>query len=226
MTTTTSTKHDSQIKSDVLNELKWDPTVDETEVGIQVRAGLVTLSGEVSSYPKRLAAREAAHRVHGVLDVVDNMKVRIPAGWARTDQDIARAIRHCLEWDVLVPDERVASTVSDGVVTLEGSVDTLTPRIDTERAVQRITGVREVINHITVLPRPADPGLIKEQIEGALERQAQREARRIGIDVHGGVVTLTGSIRSWSERNVIERVAGAATGVHRIDDRTVVDPYC
>lgn len=221
---TGTTKHDSQIKADVLSELKWDPTVDETEVGVQVRAGLVTLTGQVSSYPKRLAARDAAHRVHGVLDVVDNMEVRIPSRWERTDQDVARAVRHALEWDVLVPDERIVSTVSGGTVTLQGTVDTWTQRGDAERAVQHITGVRGVVNLIVAAARPVDPTLVRDQIEGALERQAQREARRIGVEVRGGVVTLSGSVRSWSERNAIERVALSTAGVSRVDDRTVVDP--
>jgi hypothetical protein len=86
-----TTKSDSQIKTDVNNELKWDPRIDEAEVGVQVKNGIVTLTGNISAYPKRLAAIEAAHRVYGVLDVVDEMKVRIPSFWERTGQDIASA---------------------------------------------------------------------------------------------------------------------------------------
>ncbi len=222
---TLTTRSDSQIKSDVLSELKWDPNVDETEVGVQVKGGVVTLTGTIDAYPKKMAARDAAHRVFGVLDVVDELKVKIPTVWERTDEDVARAVRHALTWDVLVPDERITSTVSGGVVTLQGGVDTWTQRDDARRAVQRLTGVRSIVNQITVAGPAVDPASIKRQIEGALERQAEREAKRIGVAVRDGVVTLSGTLRSWGERNAIERVVTYAPGVKDVVDRTTVDPY-
>ena len=223
--TIATTKSDAQIKTDVLKELKWDPSVDETEVGVQVKDGIVTLTGNISAYPKKLAARDAAHRVWGVLDVVDDMKVRIPTAWERTDEDMAKAVRNALKWDVLVPDDNITTTVSNGTVTLQGSVNTWMQRYDTERCVQRITGVKGVINQITVAAPQVDPTKIKREIEDALERQTEREAKRIGVAVRDGVVTLTGSLRSWGEKNAIERAASYAPGVRRVDDRTTVDPY-
>ncbi len=223
--TIATTKSDAQIKTDVLNELKWDSTVDETEVGVQVHNGIVTLTGNISAYPKKLAARDAAHRVWGVLDVVDDMKIRIPTIWERTDEDVAKAVRNALKWDVLVPDDKITTTVSNGTVTLQGSVNTWMQRYDTERCVQRLTGVKGVINQITVAGPQVDPTKIKREIEDALERQTEREAKRIGVAVRDGVVTLTGTLRSWGEKNAIERAAYYAPGVRRVDDRTTVDPY-
>lgn len=219
-------KSDAQIKADVLQELRWDATVDETEVGVQVHDGIVTLTGNMSSFPKRLAARDAAHRVFGVLDVVDNTQVRIPSAWVRPDEDIAKAVRHALQWDVLVPDEKITSTVTSGTVVLQGSAESWAQRADAERAVHRLTGVKNVVNQILVNVTPVHPTKIKHDIEEALERQAEREAKRIGVTVYDGVVTLTGAVRSWSERNAIERVAGYAPGVRRVEDKTTVDPYC
>jgi osmotically-inducible protein OsmY len=223
--TIATTKADHQIKADVLNELRWDSTVDETEVGVQVKDGIVTLTGNISAYPKKLAARDAAHRVHGVLDVVDDMKIKIPLIWERTDQDVASAVRNALKWDVLVPDDRVTSTVSNGTVTLQGNVDTWMQRYDAENAVHRLTGVKSVTNQINVKAPSIDPATIKRQIEEALERQTEREAKRIGVSVRDGVVTLTGALRSWGEKNAIVRAAYYAPGVSRVDDRTTVDPY-
>ena len=223
--TTAIMKTDSQIKMDVLNELKWDSRVDETDVGVQVREGVVTLVGTVDVYAKKIAARESAHRVHGVLDVVDELQVKIPGIGARTDTDVARAVREALEWDAFVPDEDVKSTVSLGIVTLQGAVQSWSQRADAERAVRGLTGVRGVINQITVTAKPIDSIKIKNEIEEALQRQAEREARRIGISVKDGVVTLTGRIRSWAEKNAVDRVVGFAPGVRRVDDRLIVDPY-
>jgi osmotically-inducible protein OsmY len=223
--TTAIIKSDSQIKADVLNELKWDSRIDETDVGIQVRDGTVTLVGTVDVYAKKIAAREAAHRVHGVLDVVDELQVKVPGVGARTDGELARAVRDGLQWDAFVPDEKITSTVSLGIVTLEGMVQTWTQRADAERVVRGLAGVRGVINQITVAAKPVDPTRSKNEIEDALERQAEREARRIGVVVKDGVVTLTGRIRSWAEKNAIDRVVGFAPGVRRVEDQLIVDPY-
>jgi osmotically-inducible protein OsmY len=223
--TTATIKTDSQIKADVLAELKWDPTVKETDVGVQVHDGVVTLTGNVSSYAKKLAGRRAAHRVHGVLDVADDLTVKIPSAWERTDEDLAKAVRHTLKWDVLVPDERITTTVSNGTVTLQGNVDTWSHRSDAERAVHRLTGVRNVVNQIAVTGKPVDPTQIKRQIGEALERQAEREAKRISIDVRDGAVTLTGTVRTWVEKNAIEKTVAFSPGVSRVNNKITVDPY-
>ncbi len=223
--TTAIIKSDSQIKTDVLNELKWDSRVDETDVGVQVREGIVTLVGNVDVYAKKIAAREAAHRVHGVLDVVDELQVKVAGVGGATDTEIARAVRDALEWDAFVPDEKITSTVSLGIVTLEGVVPTWSQRADAERVVRGLSGVRGVINQITVMAKAVDSSRIKADIEEALERQAEREARRIGVSVKDGVVMLTGRVRSWVEKDTIDRVVGFAIGVKRVDDRLIVDPY-
>lgn len=225
MPTTIASRTDAQLTADVIRELKWDPRVDETEVGVRVRDGIVTLTGHVGAYPKKLAARDAAHRVYGVLDVVDEITVRLPALLVRTDEDIAKAVRSTLKWDVLVRDDQITTTVSNGIVTLNGTVDSWSARHDVEQAVYRLTGVRSVVNQITVGAVAIDAARIKQEIEDALERRAEREAKRIGVSVRDGVVTLTGTLRSWGEKNAVERVASYACGVRRIDDRTTVDPY-
>ena len=223
-TTTAPVRTDAELQSDVLNELACDSTVDATEVGVQVKRGVVTLAGAIPSYPKKLAAVEAAHRVRGVLDVVNQLVVRIPSAWERTDERLATSVREALKADVLVPDERISSTVSDGVVTLEGRVEAWPQRVHAEQAIQRLIGVKGVVNLISVARNGARADEIKRLIDGALRRQADREAERIEVAVADGVVTLTGTVRSWAERNAIERAAQFAPGVRRVDDRTVLDP--
>ena len=172
-------KTDAQIHHDVLEELKWDSRVDETEVGVQVASGVVTLTGSVTSWAKRVAAQEAAHRVIGVLDVANDIKVKAAGGLARTDTEIAQAARRALEWDVFVPEAKITSTVTDGWVTLEGAVDTWSQRNAAERAVRNLSGVKLVLNKITVKPTKPVPEDVRRAIEQALDRRAEREARRI-----------------------------------------------
>ena len=122
-------KSDKEIQTDVMRELDWDPQIDAVEVGVQVKDGMVTLTGNVATYAKKLAAKRAAHRVNGVLDVVNNLSVEIPDRHKRTDQEISKAVRTALEWDVLVPDTRVHSTISNGHVMLEGEVESLADKM-------------------------------------------------------------------------------------------------
>lgn len=218
-------KTDTRVRSDVLSEIAWDPFVKDVPVNVAVQQGVVTLTGQAQSMAKHLAIVDAVHRVQGVLDVVDEMTVAPTAQTMRSDADIARAVRDSLQWDSYLPDDRIACTVSGGIVTLRGTVDTWAHRGDAERAVARIAGVRQVVNRMTVETRPIDPSAIRLQIERALERRAEREARKITVAVKDGVVTLSGTVQSWADRNAVERVAGSAAGVTGIDDRLVVDPY-
>jgi osmotically-inducible protein OsmY len=217
-------KADSQIQREVLQELKWDTRVEETEVGVEVDQGVVTLTGTVSSYAKKLAAQEAAHRVEGVLDVANDVQVKIPGGFTRTDTEVAQAVRHALEWDVLVPDKRIRSTVGSGWVTLEGTVERLGEREDAERAVRNLGGVAGVINKIVVAVPAVDSEAIHQTIEQALKRRAKREADRIQIGVVEGTVTLTGRVRSWSEKEALVGAVSHAPGVRRLENHLRVDP--
>jgi osmotically-inducible protein OsmY len=218
-------KSDEQIHQDVLRELRWDSRVDDTEVGVEVDQGVVTLTGTVENYAKKLAAQEAAHRVMGVLDVADDIRVKIPGSPGRTDTEIAQAVRQALEWDVLVPATRITSTVADGWVTLEGGVDRLHEREDAERAVRYLQGVHGVQNKIMVRPPHVMPEKVRQVIEEALERSAEHEVKHIQVQVSDGEVTLTGRVRSYAEKRAVMGAVSHAPGVHTVKDRLRIDPY-
>jgi osmotically-inducible protein OsmY len=222
--TVTVKKSDSMIQREVLEELRWDPRVYETEVGVQVKGGTVTLAGKIGSYAKKLAAAEAAHRVSGVLDVANDLEVVVPGMEGKSDAEIAKSVRQTLEWDVYVPHREISTTVSDGWVTLEGEVEWMFQREDAARVIERLGGVRGVINRITVRSHPIDAAAVRRSIEQALERQAEREARRLRIDVEGGLVKLTGKVHAWSERMAVESAARFAPGVQRVENLIRVDP--
>jgi osmotically-inducible protein OsmY len=216
---------DTEIQQQVMQELRWDTRVEATDVGVEVRDGIVTLSGVVTTYPQKIAAQEAAHRVAGVLDVANDLHVQLPGAFSRTDADIAQAVRNALEWNVVIPEARIQSTVSDGWVTLEGTVHSWQQRADAESAVRYLTGVRGVTNHIAVSAPEVDALHVREVIETALERRAEREAKRIQVDVQDGVVTLSGWVRTWLEKQSILGAAGHAPGICGVVDRLQIDPY-
>lgn len=218
-------KPDAQIQQDVLTELRWDTRVDETEVGVEVDSGVVTLTGAVTSHAKRIAAQEAAHRVAGVLDVANDIEIRPPGSLPETDTDIAHRVRETLRWDAHVPHERIESTVSAGWVTLTGTVDNWGQRADAERALRRLAGIRGISNRITVMAAEADPEKVRVAIEEALERQAEREAGDVQINVREGTVRLTGRVHSWRKKRAVVAAAGHAPGVQSIEDQIRVDPF-
>jgi osmotically-inducible protein OsmY len=225
-----ATKTDSQIQREVLQELKWDTRVEETEVGVEVDLGVVTLSGTVSSYAKKLAAQEAAHRVGGVLDVANDLQVKVPGSFSRTDTEIAQAVRRTLEWDVLIPNKQILSTVSNGWITLEGHVDLLREREDAERTVRNLIGVNGVINKIEVKATLSVQSKdLRHKIEEALERhalrQADREADRIKVEFSDGIVTLSGDVRSWLEEEAVVGAISHAPGVQKVKDLLRINPY-
>ncbi len=222
---TTTIKTDADIKRDVLQELKWDQRVDETEIGVHAKTGIVTLTGSVPSYAKKMAAVDAAHRVPGVLDIVNELEVRILAVWERSDADIAHMVRNALIWDAFAPDEAIKSTVSKGWVTLEGEVAHLYESADAARVVESLHSVRGVTNHLTVKSAPVDPSRLRGSIEAALKRQSEREAQHIDIKVKDGVVTLCGTVHSWTEKDAIGQLARHAPGVRSLQNELIVDAF-
>lgn len=217
MTTHDHEKSDRDVQKDVLDELAWDTRVAATDVGVEVHRGVVTLTGEVGSWAKKIAAEEAAHRVSGVLDVANDIQVKLLAG-DPTDTEIATAVRNALTWDVFVPDRRIQSTVIGGVVTLKGLVESYAQREDAERAVKNLAGVRMVFNEIAVETDDVTPERLRTSIHEALERHADREMDKLQVDIEGGRVVLHGSVQSWRER---EAVLGAVTGTRGV--KSVVD---
>jgi osmotically-inducible protein OsmY len=224
MSSTTMIRSDEQIQRDVLDELKWDARVQPNEIGVAVKDGIVGLTGWVDSFAKKWVAERAAHRVHGVMAVANDIEVRLPGSAERSDEDLALAATRALEWDTLVPMENVELTVSKGTITLRGEVEWEFERQEAERAVRRLSGVRGVINAITVRPRvTASPQELQQKIENALVRNAETDAQRITIDVDGSKVILRGTVRSWMEKREAERIAWSSPGVTSVDNRIQIE---
>jgi osmotically-inducible protein OsmY len=222
----TANRNDAELQQKVIRELGWDTRVEATDIGVEVHSGVVTLTGAVSSWAKKLAAQDAAHRVAGVLDVANDIEVRIPGAAGRTDTEIAQAVRSALEWNVLVPDKRIQTTVSNGVVTLSGNVDYWTERQAAERVARELGGVKAVVNKMEILPaRPIEADDVRRSIEAALERHAARHADKIVLQVKDGHVTINGVVHSWAEREAVVGAARGTPGVTDVQSHLRVEPY-
>lgn len=214
---------DSEIKRDVEYELKWEPDIDASDIGVAVKEGVVTLSGFVRSYMQKLAAERATKRVHGVLGVANSIEVRLSSSSERSDPEIARAAVAAIKTELPFSYEKIRTVAKNGWITLEGEVEWDYQRRRAEKAVRRITGVKGISNLITLKPR-VSPSEIKAKIEEAFRRHAEVDASRVTVTASGGEITLTGTVRSWVERRQAEEAAWRAPGVTKVDNRITIAP--
>jgi osmotically-inducible protein OsmY len=208
---------DNELRTDVIAELSWDPSIREENIATAVKEGLVTLAGIVDTYAQRYAAERAVERVHGVKAIVNDLTVKLPGALERSDADIAHAAVNALRWHTQVPEERIQVKVANGWVTLEGEVDLYFQKEAAERAVRYLMGVKGVGNLIALraMPTPAD---IKQRIRAGIKRQAELDAEQISVETSGSRVTLRGTVRSVGERRDAERAVWNAPGVTRVDN--------
>jgi len=212
---------DANIKRDVEDELRWDPDINATDIGVSVHDGIVTLGGFVRSYPQKSRAEQDAKRVNGVAGVANDLEVRLPVLQRRPDPEIVRDAINALKAELPYSSERIRVIAADGRLKLEGTVEWNYIRERAKAAVKRIRGVKDVTILIDVRPT-ATPHEIRRKIEDALRRSAAIDAGRIAVEAHGGEVILRGAVSSWAEREEAERATWAAPGVSRVDNRITV----
>jgi osmotically-inducible protein OsmY len=214
-------KSDSQLQQDVMAELKWEPSVHGAQIGVEVKDGVVTLCGHVSSYLEKWHAEQAALRVHGVNAVAVDMDVKLSVLGQRNDEDIARSVDSALEWMTPALRDAVKVLVEGGWITLSGEVDWQYQRVAAADAIRHLVGVTGVSNQI-VIKSQITLAVVKKEIEAALTRHARADAKKIDVQVDGSSVTLSGVVDSWTERQSAIHAAWCAAGVWNVKDHLVL----
>lgn len=211
-----------RLRDDILDELAYEPIVDQAHIGVAVDQDIVTLSGHVGSYAQKLAALSAVRRVKGVHGIADEIEVRNSSDSAPSDDEIAKRAVNVLSWDSVIPSDVIQVTVRDGLVTLTGKVNWYYQKSSAERDVRGLSGVRSVVNNVEIEPH-AKPENVKRKIEAALKRHAEIEARDIRVTVRDDdEVLLEGKVRNWDERSAVENAAWSAPGVKNVKDRLTI----
>jgi osmotically-inducible protein OsmY len=214
-------KTDTELKSDVLAGLKYEPGVNISDIGVLVKDGAVTLNGFVTNYGEKWNAVAATKRVAGVRAIADDIVVKLSSSLLRTDGEIASAAANQISWFSAEPKDAVKVVVRDGWLTLEGEVEWGYQRSEVQENVQFLAGVKGVTNLLTIKSRLSAAN-VKESIETAIERSALLDSEKIEVETKGNKVTLRGKVRNHAERDEAERVAWAAPGVWSVDNKIEV----
>lgn len=211
---------DIRIRDDVVDELDFEPSVENAAIGVAVKDGVVTLSGHVPTYAQKIVAENCAKRVKGVKAVAIDIEVRLAGGAKRADDEIAERAVNILRWSTNVSD-KVKVVVENGWVKLSGEVEYYYQKQAAERAIRQLSGVTAVSNLIAIKPsvRPSD---VKERISKAFQRNAELETAAIKVEVAGSTVTLSGRVNAWNERKLAEDAAWAIPGVTSVHDNIML----
>jgi osmotically-inducible protein OsmY len=196
--------------------------VNEANIGVSARDGVVTLTGHVASYAEKCAAEQAAGRVSGVRGIAEELEIRYPQGTGHDDEGIARQALNVLDWDLCVPSDTVRIKVEKGWVTLSGDVNWYYQKNAAEADVRRLSGVMGVSNEILIRPT-VQASDIQKKIKAAFHRNAEFEAENIVVTTDGSKVTLSGKVDSYHERTLAEKTAWSAPGVTQVNDLMTVN---
>lgn len=215
-------KDDAKLHADVAEQLEADPSIDASRIAIAVKDGIVTLTGTVPSFWQKVEAENIAKHVAGVRAIANELQVELPSEHIRDDTDIARAAAQAPAWHSDLP-QTIQVSVSNGWVTLSGTVEWQFQKQEAEAAVKHLTGVKGLVNNIAIKssPKVAD---VRERIRKELERTVDDEANQIIIETSNGRVTLRGKVHSWLEDQAARRAAWSVPGVTAVDDKLLVEP--
>ena len=215
-------KNNAELQKDVQDAIKWEPLLNAAEIGVTVKDGVVTLTGNVDNYSKKSQAEDAAKNVAGVKAVVEKIEINYSSWGTTSDGDIAKEIISALKWNFEVPNDKVKVKVENGWVTLDGELPWNFQREAAKNAVSNLNGVKGVSNNIKIKSESED-AIEQKDIECALERNWSINDDDIEVRVAGSKVTLTGTVDSWYQKDEAGRIAWNAPGVEMVANDIVVE---
>lgn len=215
-------KNNADLQRDVQDAILWEPLLNAAEIGVTVNDGIVTLSGTVDSYSKKLEAEHATKNVAGVKAIVEKIEIKFANSWSKSDNEIAMEVLNALKWNWQVPHEKVRVKVENGWITLEGELTWNYQSEAAKKAVHHLMGVTGVTNNILIRSEINDT-IERHDVEAALGRNGSIDASEINVKVSGTKVTLTGSVNSWYDKEEAARIAWNTPGIWKVENELEVE---
>ncbi len=216
-------KTNVELQTDVQNAIKWEPLLQAAEIGVTTKDGVVSLSGEVDSYAKKIEAENAAKSVIGVKGLIEKIKVKFSNSWKKTDTQITDDVLKALDASYSVPKDKLKIKVENGWITLSGELPWNYQRENAEYAINFLEGVKGVTNDISIRSVSQD-AIEQKDVEKALRRSALEDSD-IKVRVSGTTITLFGTVNSWYQKEEAERIAWKTNGIWHVKNELTIDYY-
>jgi len=217
-------KTNAELQKDVQDAIKWEPLLNAAEIGVTAKDGVVSLTGVVDSYIKKMEAENAAKKVIGVKAVVEKIEVKFANSFTKTNLEIANEALSALNSNWSVPKDKVTVKVENGWVTLEGELPWNYQKDAAKSAVNYLTGVKGVSNDIKIKSETHD-AIEQKDVENALARDLSNDDNDINVKVLGTKVTLTGKVKSWHNKEEAGRIAWKTPGIWHVQNDLTVDYF-
>ncbi len=217
-------KSNQELQTDVQNAIEWEPLLNAAEIGVTAKDGIVSLTGVVDSYAKKMEAENAAKKVIGVKALVEQIEVKFSNSWTKTNAEIANEVLLALKSNWLVPKDKVTVKVEDAWVTLEGELPWNYQKEAAKTAINYLTGVKGVSNNIKIKSESHD-AIEKKDVEAAIGRSWSIDDSDINVSVSGTTVTLSGTVNSWYQKEEAGRIAWNTPGIWHVKNELAVDYY-
>lgn len=217
-------KTNQELQTDVQNAIKWEPLLHAAEIGVTAKDGIVSLTGVVDSYAKKMEAEAATKKVIGVKALVESIEVKFPSSWSKTNAEIATEVLNSLSANWSVPKDKVTVKVEDGWVTLEGELTWNYQKEAAKNAINYLTGVKGVTNNIKIKSESKEV-IEKKSVEAAIARNLSIDDSDINVSVSGNTVTLSGVVDSWYQKEEAGRIAWNTPGIWHVKNELAVDYY-
>jgi osmotically-inducible protein OsmY len=214
-------KTNQELQKDVQNAIKWERSMHAAEIGVTAKDGVVTLSGTVDSYAKKLNAQRATKNVVGVKAITEGIIVDYGNSFRKNDTEIAGDVLNIWKNNKEISADEFKVRVEAGWVTLEGEVASKYQEEAPEKAIKYLTGVKGITNEIKV-KHPLKDVLEQKAVEQALKRNWSINSNDIQVSVNHSKVKLTGLVHSLYQKDEAGRLAWNAPGVLSVDNELAV----
>ncbi len=215
-------KNNQELQTDVQNAIKWEPLLNAAEIGVTAKDGIVSLTGVVDSYAKKMEAENAAKKVIGVKALVEKIEVKFANSLIKTNAEIANEVLTALKSNWSVPNNKITIQVEDGWITLEGELPWNYQKEAAKTAINYLSGVIGVTNNITIKSTSLDV-IEKKDVENAIGRSVSIDSSAINVSVSDKTVTLTGTVNSWYQKEAAGRIAWNTPGIWDVKNELSID---